>query len=183
MTPLSPSDERFNRAIVHVLKHEGLLSNNSNDPGGITNYGISLRFLKREGIDLDEDGDVDEQDIRGLTIDKAREVYKKYFWDRHGYDKLINQQVAEKVLDLSVNMGNKATVKILQKSINSLERYPVLKVDGILGKHTIDAANRYNPNALRSAMRIFAQDKYLLILINNPQFEGFREGWLKRGSW
>jgi len=37
--PYSPN---FQVALRVVLKHEGRLSNDRNDPGGITNYGISL---------------------------------------------------------------------------------------------------------------------------------------------
>ena len=55
----------FSKAITVILKHEGGFSNHSSDPGGATNYGISLRWLKSEGLygDLDDDGDVDIDDI------------------------------------------------------------------------------------------------------------------------
>ena len=36
----------FNRSIVNVLKHEGFLVYDKADPGGITNYGVSFRYLK-----------------------------------------------------------------------------------------------------------------------------------------
>ena len=38
--------QRFIKAIQYVLEHEGLLNDVKNDKGGITNYGISLSFLK-----------------------------------------------------------------------------------------------------------------------------------------
>ena len=36
----------FNDAIPTVLRHEGGFENDVNDPGGATNFGVSLRWLK-----------------------------------------------------------------------------------------------------------------------------------------
>jgi len=46
---------RFEDALPTVLRHEGLYSEDPADPGGATNYGISLRFLRQLG-DTDGDG-------------------------------------------------------------------------------------------------------------------------------
>lgn len=48
----------FDTAIITVLRHEGLFVNDSDDAGGATHYGVSLRWLKSIG-DLDNDGFVD----------------------------------------------------------------------------------------------------------------------------
>ena len=56
----------FELAIPVVLKHEGIMSDDGEDPGGITHYGISLRFLKTLA-ELDKDsfslGDVNHDGI------------------------------------------------------------------------------------------------------------------------
>ena len=47
----------FEKAVEKVLEHEGGYVDHKADPGGATNYGISLRFVKQStGIDLDVDG-------------------------------------------------------------------------------------------------------------------------------
>ena len=59
-------------ALKTILCHEvgntgdGLVDD-PDDPGGITKYGVSFRFLKDHGIDVDGDGDIDAEDIRGLN--------------------------------------------------------------------------------------------------------------------
>lgn len=68
-----------------ILKHEGGLTDDPYDRGGITNYGISLKFAQstkdKELLDIDKDGDIDREDIKKLTKERAIEVYKKHFWD------------------------------------------------------------------------------------------------------
>ena len=68
----------FDTAIKKVLKHEGGYVDHKNDPGGATKYGISLRFIKQSNtdLDLDNDGDIDADDIKEMTEDKAKEIYK-----------------------------------------------------------------------------------------------------------
>ena len=40
----------FESAIPTILRHEGKFEQNAADPGGVTNYGISLRWLKAQGL-------------------------------------------------------------------------------------------------------------------------------------
>ena len=59
-------------AIASVLKHEGGLVDHESDPGGITNWGVSLRahpHLGREGI-------------RNLTRNQAIEIYRNSYWSQ-----------------------------------------------------------------------------------------------------
>lgn len=66
------SDEVWKRAADHVLKVEGGYVDDPNDAGGATNWGISLRFVKQSGVDLDidGDGDIDAEDMKALTKNK-----------------------------------------------------------------------------------------------------------------
>lgn len=45
----------FEDFVKVILKHEGGYVDHPNDPGGATKYGISLRFLQKNGIDLNLD--------------------------------------------------------------------------------------------------------------------------------
>lgn len=173
---------RFEYCIAPVLEHEGGLSEDKRDPGGTTQWGISLRFAKQHNIDIDDDGDTDEIDIKSLTVKQAKELYRRYWWDRYRYFAFNDIDVAAKVLDLSVNMGANGAHKVLQRAINSISQEKI-KVDGILGGQTFGAANSADPKALRIALREAAKQRYLSILQNNPNMEWARNGWLRRAAW
>jgi len=163
----------FKQAVYVVLQHEGLLSEDPADHGGTTNYGISLGFLKAEGIDIDGDGDSDAIDVRELSKEKAMDIYEEYFWDRHQYGRIFDQQVATKVFDLAVNMGAKRLHKLLQRALCSIG-LPVA-VDGIFGQETLNAVNCADPDQLHAALRKEADRFYRSL--NQPRF---LEGWLRR---
>ena len=74
---------RFQYCMDVIMEHEGYLSDNKRDPGGITKWGISLRFLKAMGCDMDGDGKVDAHDILVLTQHDAEEIYRRYWWDNY----------------------------------------------------------------------------------------------------
>lgn len=59
--------ENFSLACRFVLKHEGGYSNDINDPGGETNFGISKRYHPNV-------------DIKNLTEKDAAEIYFKQYW-------------------------------------------------------------------------------------------------------
>lgn len=174
--------ERYNYAVKIVLDHEGFYSNRKDDPGHETKWGVSLRFLKLNGIDIDNDGDVDGDDIKVLKRDQAIKIYKDYWWDKYRYNEIENIIVATKIFDLSVNMGANRVHRIFQKSINELKKKKIT-VDGIIGRQTIRAANSLNQDELMDKIRKNAKEKYLQILKENPYLEWARNGWLARGAW
>ena len=71
----------FNVAVDFVLENEGGLSENPKDTGGITNFGISLRFLRElPNENLRRYGifePVTEMTVRDLTIDQAKFIYRQ----------------------------------------------------------------------------------------------------------
>lgn len=56
--------EKIAQEIVH---REGGYVNDPGDPGGATNFGVTIHTMRRLGLDLDRDGDVDAFDVRALT--------------------------------------------------------------------------------------------------------------------
>ncbi len=182
MTTVRPlPSSNFDYAMQTVLKHEGRLSNDKNDPGGLTAYGISLRFLKFEKIDVDGDGDSDADDIKALTLTKADEIYLRTFWNRNHYDKIKDRYVATKILDGSVNFGASRMHKIIKSSLNEIF-IEQIKVNANFDDKTIDMINHIEPVVFLDTVRRKERDFYLEIIKRNNALLGFKRGWLARAD-
>ncbi|WP_297669977.1 glycosyl hydrolase 108 family protein [uncultured Desulfovibrio sp.] len=137
---------RFEIAHSFTARWEGGLTDHPSDPGGLTNYGVSLRWVRElaeqareeclrqrrdcdtcsarvtprcrfHQLDMDHDGDVDADDIRACTREQAAALFKKHFWDRPGCDALP-LPLAVALYDGAVNMGEARAVRQLQQAMN-----------------------------------------------------------------
>lgn len=175
----------FEQAIDTILRHEGGYVNNPNDPGGATNYGISLRFLVDfpEYGDINNDGVVNIEDIRNLTPDHAMTIYRDLWWDRYGYGNINDQTIATKVFDFSVNIGSKRAHTLLQMAINNAFGMN-LTADGIIGPATLDVINSCTDGdeeqILLSAYCDEAYKFYQRLIAKNPKLRVFERGWKRR---
>jgi len=148
-------------ALETTLKHEGKLVDHPDDPGGLTNFGIS----KKAYPDLD---------IRNLTQDDAMDIYYKDYWLRYKIDKLpLNIQKI--VFDGCVNMGG-GMIRVLQLTVN--RKGGKLKLDGKIGKNTIKYTKRFKPEPDR--LRAYRVRYYINLIRRNPKLESFYYGWFKR---
>jgi len=159
----------FENYLKVILKHEGGLVNHPKDKGKITQYGVSLRFLQNEGIDVDGDGDIDAQDVIGLSVAQAGVIYKKYFFDHlHAVpDGLLKLHL----FDMGVNAGSRKAVKLLQYTLG-------VEQDGVIGKNTLKAilADKGIVEKYIKARIAFYND-----LVNrNSDYSCFLNGWLRR---
>jgi len=167
----------FDTAIITVLKHEGLFTNDQQDPGGATNYGVSLRWLKSIGVldgDINHDGEINVDDIKNMTQTDAIRLYHEYWWDKYCYEKIHNQSVSTKAFDLSVNMGSMQAHKCLQRAVRATAGICLLE-DGVLGEKSFEAVNNANSDILLAAFRSEAAGFYRSL--NKPYY---LEGWLNR---
>ncbi len=169
-------DSRFNYAVSVVFKHEGGFSDDIDDPGGATRYGISLRYLKSEGIDIDDDGDVDSDDIRKLSLQKASDIYRKNWWLKHRFNEIHDLNLATKLFDLSVNMGARQAIKLAQRCVG-------VKDDGIMGSITLKKLNSLDADDVMNCLRKKAFQFYCDLIDKKPVFNKYRNGWLMRAMW
>jgi lysozyme family protein len=173
----------FDTAVITVLKHEGGFVDDPKDPGGATNFGISLGFLKKIGEldlngllhgDFDHDGEITAEDIKAMTREQAIELYRAHWWDKYQYERIVSQQIATKVLSLSVNMGGPQAHKCLQRAIRAVSGHLLLE-DGIIGPKSIVEVNNLNANELLASYRSEAAGFYRSL--NKPRYIN---GWLSR---
>ena len=178
---------RFSFAIEFVLRNEGGFINHPDDPGGATNYGVSLRTLRRlEGQivdewDIDKDGDIDADDIRLMSRDQAVGFYQRHFWSPY-FEQILDQAVATKIFDMAVNMGRRQAVRILQRARNLI--VPDLTVDGLIGPKTVSAVNEVppgtGPHLLHQLIQAEQARFYFNLVDHKPGRGVFLLGWLRR---
>jgi lysozyme family protein len=161
--------EAFRAAVERTLQFEGSYVDDPADPGGATKYGISKRFL---------DGIGDNRHPRDLTIEDARQLYLKHFWEANGYDKIADPILAGKVFDLAVNMGPRQAHILLQRALRASSR-PVAE-DGKLGPLTLAAVNAAQPMCLLAALRSEAAGFYRTLAATKGM-DRFLRGWVGRG--
>ncbi len=150
---------RFDKAIKIVLTHEGGYSNDKNDPGGETNFGICKRNYP-------------SIDIKSLTKKEAIEIYRRDYW-RSYFDNINDELIAIKLFDLSVNVGHKQATKFIQRACNLLGQN--LKSDGSFGNKTLTAINACDAKSLYEFMVEEAEKFYRSL--DKPMFLA---GWLNR---
>jgi lysozyme family protein len=154
----------FDLAIATVLDHEGGYTFNPADPGGETNFGISKKAYPN-------------LDIKNLTEDQAKEIYRRDYWR---YDGIQNQDVATKVFDMAVNMGPPTAHRLLQMALNALGHG--VTVDGVFGPQTLSATNGVDPGGLLQELRAQAAVRYADIVLGNPSERTFLLGWMRRAA-
>ncbi|MFI3270576.1 MAG: glycosyl hydrolase 108 family protein [Pseudomonadota bacterium] len=137
------NDLNFMTALGMVLDAEGGFIDDVDDPNGATNRGISLAFLQgleaeNEGDgDVNGDGVVDVEDVRGMSHDEAAEYYYKHFW--YGVARDLPYPLSAAYFDATVNCGHYQAAKLLQRAVNENAAENVLHVDGIIGPQSMVA--------------------------------------------
>ena len=152
---------KFDDIIEKVLEHEGGLVDDPKDAGGLTNMGISQRAYP-------------DEDIRGLTVERAKELYKRDYWDRYRTGSLPDR-LRHIYVDMCINMGGGRAIKILQEACNS-KNATKIDVDGGIGPATIKAATNVEPFRLRAYRVMF----YAELVMKKPEQERFWVGWFRR---
>lgn len=106
--------ENFDKAFDMVIGFEGDLSNDSDDPGGLTRWGISQRSYPN-------------LDIRALTLTEAMKIYKKDYWNACDCDELEYPWDII-VFDTAVNCGVERAIHIFHK-VHIWQDYLLMRID------------------------------------------------------
>lgn len=120
-----------------ILRMEGGYVNHPSDPGGETKYGISKRAYP-------------ELDIKSLTPERAKEIYKHDYYALAVNEHMTFAQAAF-MMDTAVNMGIGAARRFWQEGGGEMK----------------------SMLALRKA-------RYEELIKKKPKLEVFRKGWMNR---
>lgn len=156
--------ETYSEALKKVLEHEGGYSNHPSDPGGPTNYGITINDYR---MYIDKNGTAES--VKNMNVEQAKKIYKEKYWDIQNCD-LLPAGLDYAVFDYGVNSGIGRSGKILR---------------GLLGLPTdthkidqtvINAANKADTEDLIIKM----MDERLRFLKGLKTWPVFGKGWGRR---
>ena len=173
---------------AEIVAREGGFVNDPDDPGGITNHGVTLNTLRRLGIDITRDARIDLADVRALTPAQATDIYVEHYFRRTGIGALPEVLQAS-VFDMYVNAGGNA-VKVLQRLLTSMG-FPC-DADGQIGPQTIRAAQmaaEAAPSHISDAYGIARRNYYYALADARPasrkyarRRDGGKGGWITRAE-
>jgi lysozyme family protein len=153
----------YDASLRALLAHEGGYSNHPDDPGGPTNFGITI-FDYRKYVKPDAGA----ADVKVMTLEEARSIYRAKYWDALRADDLP-AGVDYAVFDYGVNSGIARAAKVLQRLVG-------VTGDGVIGPRTLAAAGAHEPNAIVTALC----DERLKFLQSLHTWPVFGKGWGRR---
>lgn len=162
-TTPAPAGDDFDRCVEITLAQEGGFSQSEGDPGGATNFGITLQTLS-EWLGHN----ITPEDVRNMTKAEAVEIYRANYWiparcgDLPGGIDLM-------VFDFGVNAGPRTAIKCLQKAVGVTE-------DGSIGPRTLTAVHTANARDLIGTLSQLRLSYYRGL----ANFERFGRGWTNR---
>lgn len=149
----------FDEAFDKLLGHEGGYVNHPDDPGGETNWGITIRVARENGYN---------GAMREMPQTVAKEIYRKRYW-APVYGDLLPAVVRYAMFDAAVNSGVGQAARWLQRAVGVAD-------DGRIGPVTLRAVGQANPDKLLRSM--LAQR--LLFMTNLTGWGSFGRGWARR---
>lgn len=154
----------FDKVITHILLWEGGYVDHPRDPGGATNMGITFRTLQHY-----RGKPVTKQDVKDLTVQEAKAIYKKNYWDAVWADQMPDG-LDYVMMDAAVNSGPRAAVKWLQRALR-------VSADGVLGPQTMGAV-RATQDVRGLCLKVVDNRERFLRRLRT--WNTFGRGWLNR---
>lgn len=155
--------------IDEIVRREGsTYTDHPQDKGGPTRHGITLATLREERGPL-----MAAADVARLTEQEARDIYRRRYIRRPGFDMVKDDRLRALLVDFGVNSGPKRAVIALQRAIGA-------DPDGTFGADTLKRLDgrdgpRTYAEVLRARLRF-----YVDIVLNDHSQLAFLRGWMNR---
>ena len=154
----------YDQALSRLLTHEGGYTDHPSDPGGPTNFGITIHDYRQYVRP-----NATAADVRAMPLGEAKRIYREKYWDALRCDELP-AGVDYAVFDYGVNSGVGRSAKVLKR---------VLGLDASSGSMTapvIAAATKRKASELIVAIC----DERLRFLQSLRTWPVFGKGWSRR---
>lgn len=174
----------YNDIIDEILEKEGGYTNDSDDRGGETNFGITKTTARDYGF---------EGDMKDLQEGMARVIYYSRYISKPGFDRVYNidKALGDAVILFGVHSGQNRAARFLQRLLNVLNDkekwYGDLLVDGKVGDKTITSLKQYieirglgGRKIIYEAYKAMVANYYIELAEKDESQEKFMFGWLNR---
>lgn len=154
----------YDEALRRLLLHEGGYTNHPSDPGGPTNFGITIvdyRKFVKPGATAD--------DVKTMTLEEAKSIYRAKYWDAQRCDELP-AGVDYAVFDYGVNSGCGRSGKVLRRCLTLADN------TSVVSNAVVAAAAERDAKALAAAIC----DERLRFLQSLKTWDVFGKGWGRR---
>jgi lysozyme family protein len=160
---------KFDTAFASVVGLESGYSDNPRDPGNWTGGATGQGELRGTMYGISAAA-FPTLDIKNLTLDAAKAIYRAKYWDKVAGDELPGP-IAEMAFDCAVNQGVTAAADTLQYALRIVS-------DGVIGPITVQAAQRYDnaPGSIVIEMGALRAYRYA----QSDGFKTFGLGWMRR---
>jgi lysozyme family protein len=156
--------DSFNDAFAALINVEQGFTDNPSDPGNWTSGRVGVGACRgtKYGISCAAYPDLD---IKNLTLDQAKSIAKRDYWDRYQCDE-FDPRVGFQVFDAAFNGGSAA---------HWLQQSAGVTPDGQIGPVTVAAVKAADP--LKVIMKF---DSYRLDYLAALRSASFAFGWMHR---
>lgn len=157
----------YDQAFERVIGHEGGYTDDPRDRGNWTSGVIGKGELKGTNFGISA-MTYPNLDIKNITLQQAKDIYKVDFWNRvHGEE--LHNAVAYQLFDAAINHGVGNAIRLLQRALGVAD-------DGRVGPVTLTAAKTIDTNDL--LLKFNAQRIHFYTRIST--FNTYGRGWMRR---
>lgn len=154
----------YDDALRRLLVHEGGYTNHPSDPGGPTNFGITIHDYRKY-----VKPNASAADVQAMKLDEAKVIYRTKYWNALRCDELP-AGVDYSVFDYGVNSGIGRSGRVLRRVVGLPDTTHVVTDD------VLRAVTGRDSKALVTAIN----DERLRFLKNLKTWPVFGAGWGRR---
>lgn len=147
--------------IDEVIEREGPPTDDPDDPGGRTKFGIS----EHSHPDAWADGDVSSAE--------AHAIYRLEYIEKPRFDRVEPIALREQLIDFGVTSGPRRPILFLQH-ILGVDR------DGVIGPGTLAALAARDPREVNNLLVGLREQFYRDVVRARPSSQKFLKGWIRR---
>lgn len=149
----------FEQAFAYLLKDEGGFSNEKNDKGGATRWGITRSTLSKwrnQPVSIDE--------MKNLSQAEAKDIYRAWYWHASGCDKIDHNGIATAMFDVAVVRGVSVPVDYALKICKGV------------------SINQMDPKVFIAEFHTLVVQGFTAIAARNQSQQRFLQGWINRAD-